>query len=133
VFNSFVSRVKGQTEKNSWQIEYLQKFSKCKNNKKSPNYLQKVLSHANRWKNAVFIANNVILWFFFCVRPIVFHKFIKPLIVFFTKTKKYVSYDFDEPSSIFFKSLSEWPYCECFIFELFCHSNSFREHKLFVS
>jgi hypothetical protein len=33
--------------------------------KKSPKYLQKVLSHENRFKNALFTANNMILRFFF--------------------------------------------------------------------
>jgi hypothetical protein len=58
-------RVKGQTEKNSWKIEYLQKFSKCNKNQKITKLPSKSAWSWERWKNALFIANNVILRFFF--------------------------------------------------------------------
>jgi hypothetical protein len=88
--------------------------------KKSPNYFQKCAYWWKSVKNALFIANNVILRFFL-THDQNFQKFIKPTKkIFLVKTKKYVPNnielqtklqsfkDFDEPSSNFFKSLKEW-------------------------
>jgi hypothetical protein len=56
--NTFVSRVKGQTEHNPWKIENLQKSTKCYKNRKITKLpSKKELSHEHLWKNALFIAN----------------------------------------------------------------------------
>jgi hypothetical protein len=67
-----------------------------------------MLSHENRWKNALFIANNVILRFFFAQTQH-FQKFIKPTKKFFWQKQKCLTIlnDIDEPSSNFFKSLRQ--------------------------
>jgi hypothetical protein len=85
---SFVSRFKGQTENNPWKIKNLPKLSKCyKNQKLTKLPSKKVLSHENRWKNALFIAKLRDLRFFFALDQNFskFHQFDKK--VFWQKQK----------------------------------------------
>jgi hypothetical protein len=77
------------------EIKNLQKFSKCYKNKKITKLAsKKVLSHENRWKNALFIANYVILRFF-CARPKFFKNSYNRLKKCFDHNKKYLSYDIE--------------------------------------